>query len=291
MWGSTSEKRRLHLVGWNKIIRLKEEGGLGIQAAKFKNLALLAKLNWSLNKEKESIWAKVILRKYCSVNRMRARDPDKLLCSPNWRAIKAGFQTFANGICWGVGNGERNIIWSDSWIRGSSLRELIEGPLTQREVDMKLSDLLLDTVQGWKWEALSFELPASIKGRIKAIPRQLVGRGEDVIMWKFSKDGEFTTKSTYAWLNGSQQIDVTFQGQWIWKIDTLPKNINFLWLCMHNSLPVRSVLAMRGILRDSCCPLCNNFLETISHLLKECMVAKEFWYKLKVPPCGGPFCG
>ena len=69
------------------------------------------------------------------------------------------------------------------------MRELIEGPLTQREVDMKLSDLFLDTVQGWKWEALSFELPANIKGRIKAIPRQLVGRGEDVIMWKFSKDG------------------------------------------------------------------------------------------------------
>ena len=91
LWGSTSEKRRLHLVGWNKIIRLKEEGGLGIQAAKFKNLALLAKLNWSLNKEKESIWAKVILRKYCLVDRMRARDPDKLPCSTNWRVIKAGF--------------------------------------------------------------------------------------------------------------------------------------------------------------------------------------------------------
>ena len=45
LWGSTSEKRRLHLVGWNKIIRSKEEGGLGIQAAKSKNLALLAKLN------------------------------------------------------------------------------------------------------------------------------------------------------------------------------------------------------------------------------------------------------
>lgn len=30
LWGSTSEKRRLHLVGWNKIIRSKEERGLGI---------------------------------------------------------------------------------------------------------------------------------------------------------------------------------------------------------------------------------------------------------------------
>ena len=77
---------------------------------------------------------------------------------------------------------------------------------------MKLSDLLLDTEQGWKWEVLSFELPTSIKDRIKAVPRQLVGRGEDVIMWKRTKDGEFTTNSAYAWLNGSQQEETNFQG-------------------------------------------------------------------------------
>ena len=72
----------------------------------------------------------MILRKYCSVERMRAKDPNKLPASPNWRAIKASFQTFNDGICWGIGNGERIKIWTDSWIRGSSLRELIEGPLT-----------------------------------------------------------------------------------------------------------------------------------------------------------------
>ena len=149
---------------------------------------------------------------------------------------------------------------------------------------MKVSEFLLDTIQGWKWEALSFKLPESIMDRIKAIPRQLVGRREDVIMWKLSKDGEFTTKSAYAWLNKPQQIDVTFQGKWIWKIDTLPKIINFLWLCMHNSLLVKAVLAMRGIIQDSSCPLCNNSQETIRHLLIECVVAKEFWHKLMVPP-------
>ncbi|XP_050259653.1 uncharacterized protein LOC126704666 [Quercus robur] len=66
----------------------------------------------------------------------------------------------------------------------------------------------------WKWEVLSFEIPPCIKDRIKAIPRRLVDSGEDVIMWKFSKDGEFTTKSTYALLNGAQQNAVPFQGQW-----------------------------------------------------------------------------
>ena len=94
LWGSTSEKRRLHLVGWSKIIRSKKEGGLGIQAAKFKNLALLVKLNWRLNQEKESLWAKVILKKYCSMDRRRARDLEKLPCSP-----KESHKSWVSDLC------------------------------------------------------------------------------------------------------------------------------------------------------------------------------------------------
>jgi len=45
LWGSSPEKRKMHLVGWSKIIKSKEEGGLGIQVAKAKNITLLAKLN------------------------------------------------------------------------------------------------------------------------------------------------------------------------------------------------------------------------------------------------------
>ena len=55
LWGSIREKKKLHLVGWNKIIQPKEEGGLGIQVARAKNVALLAKLNWRLNQEKEAL--------------------------------------------------------------------------------------------------------------------------------------------------------------------------------------------------------------------------------------------
>ena len=48
--------------------------------------------------------------------------------------------------------------------------------------------------------------------RIKAIPRQLVGRREDVIMWKLSKDGKFSTKSAYAWLNRPQRSMLLSKG-------------------------------------------------------------------------------
>lgn len=82
LWGSTPEKKRLHLVGWSKIVKPKEEGGLGLQAAKAKNIALMAKLNWRLYQEKDSLWAKVILNKCCSQARRNSKDPDKLPCSP-----------------------------------------------------------------------------------------------------------------------------------------------------------------------------------------------------------------
>ena len=85
------EKKKIHLVGWSKIIRLKEEGGLGIQATRDKNIALLAKFNWRLFHEKYSLWAKVLLNKYCSQSRRQSKDLDKLPCSSIWVAIKVGF--------------------------------------------------------------------------------------------------------------------------------------------------------------------------------------------------------
>ena len=41
LWGSISEKKMMHMVGWSKIVKSKEEEGLGIQAARVKNIALL----------------------------------------------------------------------------------------------------------------------------------------------------------------------------------------------------------------------------------------------------------
>ena len=91
LWGSTSDRQKMHLVGWNKIVQPKEEGGLGIQAARAKNIALLSKLNWRMYHEQDAHWAKIMLKKYCTGPRARASNPDSLHSSPNWRAIKVGF--------------------------------------------------------------------------------------------------------------------------------------------------------------------------------------------------------
>lgn len=86
-------------------MKSKEEGGLGLKEAKAKNIALLSKLNWRMYHDQDALWAKVILKKYCSTLRVRSRDPEKLSSSPNWKAISLGFPIFKRGIVWGIGNG------------------------------------------------------------------------------------------------------------------------------------------------------------------------------------------
>lgn len=70
LWGSSKNKKKLHLVGSSKITKPKKEGGLGIQAAKAKSIALLAKLNWRLATEPNSLWAKVLTQKYRTPSRI-----------------------------------------------------------------------------------------------------------------------------------------------------------------------------------------------------------------------------
>ena len=59
----------------------------------------------------------------------------------------------------------------------------------------------------WNWECISFYLPKCIKNRIRAIPIRLFGDGKDTIMWKYSKDGEFSTKSAYQLANQGEILD------------------------------------------------------------------------------------
>lgn len=174
-----------------------------------------------MNHKKDALWSKVILRKYCSSDRRSVRDLDKLRASPIWTAIKLGFQTFVKGISWGIGDGTRIKVWFDCWIKGESLRELVEGPLTRQECDMVVVDMINGRGQRWNWGAISFELPPSIKDKIRAVPCQRFGRADDTILWKYSKDGEFLVKSAYDIVNPPPPLIKIFSfrgngfGNWI----------------------------------------------------------------------------
>ena len=101
IWGTTDDKKKLHLVSWKKITKPKKDGGIGLQSAKEKNLALLAKLNWRFHQEKDSPWVRVLAHKY--TRRCRQSSFKLRSCSTTWMALKKGESIFKKGIKWIAG--------------------------------------------------------------------------------------------------------------------------------------------------------------------------------------------
>lgn len=58
--GDTEEKKRMHLVAWERVTRPKMEGGLGIRSIRQTNAAFLAKLGWRVLAEPETMWSRVV---------------------------------------------------------------------------------------------------------------------------------------------------------------------------------------------------------------------------------------
>ena len=57
LWGSTNEKKKMHMVNWQTVTQPKEIGGMGLFQTRHRNQALLAKLCWHLASEHEALWA------------------------------------------------------------------------------------------------------------------------------------------------------------------------------------------------------------------------------------------
>ena len=121
---------------------------------------------------------------------------------------------------------------------------------------------------------------------IKATPLSIDQNAEDVLHWAYSKNGSFSLKFAYLLVRGLNPLNwVTDYIGWVWKVETLPKVHFFLWLCLHNSVPVGEVLGSRGLNLDPICNLCNKEMESVEHLVRGCEMAKDFWQELKVPYC------
>ncbi|XP_075671161.1 uncharacterized protein LOC142640761 [Castanea sativa] len=262
-----------YLPGWEKVTRLKKEGGLGLQSAKGRNTALVAKLNWRFHTESSAPWATVLRMKYCSPQRLRSRNGDKLPCSRVWAAMKKGKDTFQKGTIWNIGRDSNLNLWFDKWTSSGPLRKLIEGPFSLEESNRKVKEVI--SAEGWNWSSISFPLPQDIAGGIQATPYAIVARSQDTLAWAGSHNGNFDLKSAYRIASGNENTHA-FKGQWIWKLNILPRIQFFLWKCYHKSLGVKACLAARGICLDVICPLCLQQPETIMHALRDCQLPWKF---------------
>ena len=66
-------------------------------------------------------------------------------------------------------------------------------------------------------------------------------------------------------------------------MDMYPKIVSFLWLCLHNSIPVREVLAARGISSASYVPYVESKMSQLIICLESVFLLGIFGMKFMLP--------
>ncbi|KAG6469541.1 hypothetical protein ZIOFF_070470 [Zingiber officinale] len=263
-WSSVGHDRKVHWVAWRDICRPKQEGGLGIRRLSEVGAALSMKL-WFRFREQCTQWARFLRRSYCGTV-----DPGVVTlrsnASPSWRRMIQTRAVAERQIGWIIGQGHLSF-WHDRWMERGPLSEwcTVQGPPDVR-VDRFLAD------GSWSQEILQRVLPSSVAEEVTEV--QLRPEEEDVMLWRPTRDGRFTTRSAWeAYRTAHQREDVAIV---TWSRLLLPTISVFIWRFFRRRLPVDEILQQRGACLASRCQCCEA-VESWEHLFYGSPVAGEVW--------------
>jgi len=283
LWGSTMEKKKQHLLSWRKICKPKAEGGIGLRSARDMNKALVAKVGWRLLQDKESLWARVVRKKYKVGG---VQDTSWLKPQPRWsstwRSVAVGLrEVVVKGVGWVPGDGCTIRFWLDRWLLQEPLVELGTDMIPEGERIKVAADYWLPG-SGWNLEILGLYLPETVKRRLLSVVVQVFLGNGDEISWKGTQDGAFTVRSAYSLLQGDVG-DRPNMGSFfnrIWKLITPERVRVFIWLVSQNVIMTNVERVRRHLSENAICSVCNGAEETILHVLRDCPAMEPIWRRL-----------
>ncbi|GMY07241.1 transposon tx1 uncharacterized 149 kda protein [Fagus crenata] len=165
-----------------------------------RNKALLAKLCWRISTDHTSPWAQMLTQKYLCPSRLTPSGK-KLPCSRIWAACKLGGTIFTQGIKWHIQNGNHVLFWLDWWLPSGPLHTLISGPLSLDDLSLTVADVH-PFGSHWLLDKLSFVLPDHLILELLAIPFSSNPLSNDLVLWAFSSNGDFSLHSAYLLSKG-----------------------------------------------------------------------------------------
>lgn len=89
LWDDGEDNKKYHLVDWSRVMKSKEEGGLGIKDLHLMNIALLMKWLWKFGDDDAPLWKGLISEKY-GIEKLgwNAVNPKQAYGCNVWRGIQ-----------------------------------------------------------------------------------------------------------------------------------------------------------------------------------------------------------
>ena len=127
-WNKDRLNGSSNLIGWDRICKPKSFGGLGLRKAEANNVALQLKLLWKIINDNNSLWVKLVRKKYVKNDSLLAH---KVLsvASWQWKNLMRLRDIFSQGLRWQIGNGADIRFWEDNWLFQYPLATIISPPL------------------------------------------------------------------------------------------------------------------------------------------------------------------
>lgn len=286
VWWGGGLKQKMAWLSWEELCKPKCVGGLGFRDLRSFNLALLAKQSWRLLIHPTSLMGKVFKGKYFPhSNFLNAHLGPRP--SATWRGILKARVFFEKGLRTRIGNGQATRIWGTPWIPDDGHhRVFTPQPLNSLFPD-RVADLIDPMMRTWRVELIEEVFWPVDRARILAIP---IGATEveDRLIWHHAKDGKFSVKSCYHYIQVLRSSSMNSQGpsnsgmsakQWnlIWTLKLPPKIRIFLWRACANILPTKVALFRRHIAANPYCDRCGLEVESLTHALFVCRDSQDIW--------------
>jgi hypothetical protein len=114
-WGDEENRRRMHWLSWEKLVRPRSQGGVRFRDLRVFNQALLTRQAWRLLKFSSSLCARLLKEKYYPSGDLL----DTAFIqqqSQSWQGVLHGLELLDNGIIWRIGDGSKVRIFRDNWL-------------------------------------------------------------------------------------------------------------------------------------------------------------------------------
>ncbi|GKD49202.1 RNA-directed DNA polymerase, eukaryota, partial [Tanacetum coccineum] len=181
-----------------------------------------------------------------------------------------------------IGNGRATKFWTDKWVLDVTFRErfprvyaldmdkecLVASKFGGGQISDSFRRNVRDGAERQQMEAL-----ISVLANVSLTPN------EDRWVCDLTGDGSFHVKEVRTFLDNLVLPSSSESTRWV-KWVPIKTNI-FIWRARRDCIPTRYNLSRKGVLLDSLvCPLCDNGVETTQHVLFQCPIVRNVFYRI-----------